>query len=133
MEKRLLKREEDAGANRRKDDNAESIKKRFRTYVSSTRPIIDMYTTMGKTFKIDAEQLPEMVFASVKPVIESLDTKMTPKAVSRLTVHYRVSDRKKLQDYFDVHAARLRGDGLKRFGGKMTASRRVLRSHRTDF
>lgn len=42
-------------------------------------------------------------------------------------VQYRVESREALQAYFDDHAARLRGDGLDRFGGRFTATRRVLR------
>ena len=57
----------------------------------------------------------------------------TPKGFAHITMQYRVDNREHLQDYFDVHAARLRGDGIKRFGGKMTAHRRVLISEYTDF
>ena len=41
-------------------------------------------------------------------------------------VQYRVESREALAEYFDTHAARLRGDGLERFGGRFEASRRVL-------
>ena len=41
-------------------------------------------------------------------------------------VHYRVESRAALTTYFEEHAARLRGDGLDRFGGRFTATRRVL-------
>ena len=44
----------------------------------------------------------------------------------RWSVQYRVESREALQTYFDVHAERLRGDGLARFGGRFEASRRVL-------
>ena len=44
----------------------------------------------------------------------------------RWCVQYRVESREALQAYFDVHAERLRGDGLARFGGRFEASRRVL-------
>ena len=47
----------------------------------------------------------------------------------RWCVQYRVESREALQAYFDEHAARLRGDGLDRFGGRFEASRRVLRPH----
>jgi adenylate kinase family enzyme len=40
MEARLLKRGETSG---RADDNAESIKKRFRTYVEQTMPVIEYF------------------------------------------------------------------------------------------
>ncbi|MDX1420132.1 MAG: DUF4286 family protein, partial [Rubricoccaceae bacterium] len=47
----------------------------------------------------------------------------------RWCVQYRLRDRAALQDYFDRHAARLRGDGLTRFEGRFEATRRVLRRH----
>ena len=44
-------------------------------------------------------------------------------------IQYRVRDREALQAYFDEHAARLRGDGLDRFGGRFAATRRILERH----
>lgn len=44
-----------------------------------------------------------------------------------LCVQYRLRDEAALQDYFEQHAPRLRGDGIARFGGRFNASRRVLR------
>ncbi len=44
----------------------------------------------------------------------------------RWCVQYRVESREALQDYFDEHAERLRGDGLARFGGRFDAARRIL-------
>ena len=44
----------------------------------------------------------------------------------RWCVQYRVESRAALQTYFDEHAARLRGDGLARFGGRFEATRRIL-------
>ena len=44
-----------------------------------------------------------------------------------LCVQYRLRDETALQAYFDQHAARLREDGMARFGGQFNASRRVLR------
>ncbi|MBS0226792.1 MAG: DUF4286 family protein [Proteobacteria bacterium] len=41
-------------------------------------------------------------------------------------VHYRVRSRAALQDYFDHHAAAMRGDGILRFGDRFSASRRIL-------
>ena len=43
-----------------------------------------------------------------------------------LCVHYRVHSRAALQDYFDHHAAAMRGDGIGRFGAGFSASRRIL-------
>ena len=44
----------------------------------------------------------------------------------RWCVQYRLESRSALQDYFDEHAARMRGDGLDRFAGRFEAHRRVL-------
>lgn len=41
-------------------------------------------------------------------------------------VHYYVTDRAHLNAYFERHAAAMREDGLRRFGGKFTADRRIL-------
>jgi quinol monooxygenase YgiN len=40
-------------------------------------------------------------------------------------VRYHLADRAALQAYLRDHAPRLRADGLARFGGRFTASRRV--------
>ena len=42
-------------------------------------------------------------------------------------VTYRLEDRQGLQQYLDVHAAKLRGDG-KRFAGKLSITRRIMKS-----
>jgi hypothetical protein len=42
------------------------------------------------------------------------------------TAVYYLSNRQSLQDYFDVHAARLRGDGVNRFKDQFNATRRIL-------
>lgn len=44
----------------------------------------------------------------------------------RWSVQYRLRDRAALDAYFAEHAARLRGDGLTRFGGRFEATRRVM-------
>jgi len=41
-------------------------------------------------------------------------------------MHYHLTDRAALESYYANHAPRLRADGLARFGGKFTASRRVM-------
>lgn len=130
MESRLIKRGNDAessGGKRRKDDNPESIRKRFRTYVNDTRPIIDTFAQMGKVYRFDATlPSPDEVFQLVEPVLAEIDAELTPPPMRRLTQCYYVESRADLQQYFDVHSKRLRGDGLKRFGGKMSITRRIL-------
>ncbi|UTW45611.1 DUF4286 family protein [bacterium SCSIO 12696] len=42
------------------------------------------------------------------------------------TVHYFVESRAALNDYFDGPAGEMREQGIRRFGGKFSANRRVL-------
>ena len=129
LTKRLLGRAEKAGANRRKDDNIESIRKRFKTYTDKTRPIIETYANLGKVMTVNAnEGTIDDIFKTVRPIIEKLDTKLAVVPMTHITTIYRVDTREQLTDYFDNHAARLRGDGLKAFSGKFTADRRVMQS-----
>ena len=64
MTARVMKRAQDSG---RSDDNIESLKKRFRTYVESTKPIIEHYAALNKVKTINAEQTVEEVFDCIKP------------------------------------------------------------------
>lgn len=67
--------------------------------------------------------LPGFIDARVTEVLDP------PPAPGRVVfcVHYRLRDEAALQDYFDRHAAAMRGDGMARFGDQFRASRRVLR------
>jgi len=67
MQQRIMKRGESSG---RTDDNPESIKKRFNTYVNSTIPVVDGYDKQGKVAKIDANRPLETVWADVKAAFE---------------------------------------------------------------
>ncbi|MEO1573601.1 MAG: DUF4286 family protein [Pseudomonadota bacterium] len=49
-----------------------------------------------------------------------------PDAPLRRTVQYRLTDRAALDRYFEQHAARMRADGVTRFGDDMSATRRIL-------
>eukprot|EP00057_Strongylocentrotus_purpuratus_P004699 XP_003729266.1 PREDICTED: UMP-CMP kinase isoform X3 [Strongylocentrotus purpuratus] len=64
---RILERGKTSG---RSDDNVESLKKRFMTYVNSTKPIIDHYDAQGKVQKISAEADPDSVFGVVAKVLQ---------------------------------------------------------------
>jgi len=59
MEARLLERGKTSG---RADDNAESIRKRFRTFVETSMPVVKYYEEVGKAVKIDATAKPDQVF-----------------------------------------------------------------------
>jgi len=59
---RLLERGKTSG---RSDDNEESIRKRFKTYEESTRPIIDHFRSIGKIRTVDSNRSVDEVFADV--------------------------------------------------------------------
>lgn len=60
---RCLKRGESSG---RSDDNPESLKKRFNTYINDTMPIVDHYRAQDLVKTIDAVAGPDDVFAKVR-------------------------------------------------------------------
>uniref|UniRef100_A0A182VQI3 UMP-CMP kinase n=1 Tax=Anopheles minimus TaxID=112268 RepID=A0A182VQI3_9DIPT len=62
---RCLKRGESSG---RSDDNAESLKKRFNTYINDTVAIIKHYEELQLVKKIDASASPDAVFEHVKTI-----------------------------------------------------------------
>jgi UMP-CMP kinase len=66
METRLLERGKTSG---RADDNAESIRKRFRTFVETSMPVIDYYRQEGKVIQVDATSPPDTVFANTNKLL----------------------------------------------------------------
>ncbi|KAG2521288.1 hypothetical protein BBO99_00000717 [Phytophthora kernoviae] len=69
MEERLMERGKTSG---RTDDNAEAIRKRFRTYLDSTMPVIMYYEKQDKVFKVDATPGPDEVFEATSALIGPL-------------------------------------------------------------
>ena len=63
MQERLINRGKTSG---RADDNAESIKKRFKTFVETSMPVVDYFEKEGKVVKIQATGAPDEVYAMVK-------------------------------------------------------------------
>lgn len=57
-----------AAGSGRSDDNLESLKKRFNTYVNETKPIIDYYEKLNLVRKIDATRDVDDVFKDVQRV-----------------------------------------------------------------
>lgn len=66
MESRLMERGKTSG---RTDDNAESIRKRFRTFVETSMPVVDYFEKEGKVIKVDATPAPESVFNTTKQML----------------------------------------------------------------
>ena len=63
MKERLLKRGETSG---RSDDNEESIKKRFKTFVETSMPVVEMFEKDGRVLKVSATKTPDEVYAEVR-------------------------------------------------------------------
>ena len=66
MQERLINRGKTSG---RADDNAESIKKRFKTFVETSMPVVDYFEKEGKVVKIPATGTPDEVYAMVKKMM----------------------------------------------------------------
>jgi len=81
LEKRLLARGETSG---RVDDNLESIRKRFRTYMDETMPIIEKFKAEGKVFTIDGMPPEEEVWKVTKSKVEEVE-QFGDKQVMRLS------------------------------------------------
>jgi len=62
MEQRLLKRGLSSG---RSDDNAETIVKRFRTFVTDSMPVVKILEGRGCLRRIDADASADVVFERV--------------------------------------------------------------------
>ncbi|KXH61132.1 UMP-CMP kinase [Colletotrichum salicis] len=63
MESRLLERGKTSG---RADDNAESIRKRFRTFVETSMPVVDYFEKEGRVVKLDATPSPQDVYSKTR-------------------------------------------------------------------
>lgn len=67
MLRRLMKRAETSG---REDDNLESIKKRFRTFVETSMPVVEYYEKLGKVLRVDASLGVGEVYGEVRRKLE---------------------------------------------------------------
>ncbi|KAI1143534.1 uridylate kinase [Hypoxylon sp. FL0543] len=66
MERRLLERGKTSG---REDDNADSIRKRFRTFVETSMPVVDYFERQDRVVKVDARPDPDKVFEATRAEI----------------------------------------------------------------
>jgi len=67
MQKRLLERGKTSG---RSDDNAESIKKRFKTFVETSMPVVDYFNDQKRVVKIVATKMPDQVYKETREKLE---------------------------------------------------------------
>ena len=63
MKERLINRGKTSG---RADDNAESIQKRFKTFVETSMPVVEYFEKQDKVVKIKAVKSPEEIYGEVK-------------------------------------------------------------------
>jgi UMP-CMP kinase len=68
MEKRLLERGKTSG---RSDDNAESIKKRFKVFEETSMPVIDYFEGQGRVVKVLATKTPDEVYKETRSKLEA--------------------------------------------------------------
>jgi len=66
--KRLLERGKTSG---RSDDNEESIKKRFKTFVETSMPVVDHYRAVGRVVEINATSSIESVHTVVRAAMDA--------------------------------------------------------------
>lgn len=69
MEQRLLKRGETSG---RSDDNLETIRKRFKTFIDTSMPVVDHYEKEGKVRKLSCLNSVDGVYAEVKSIFSEI-------------------------------------------------------------
>lgn len=74
MQERLINRGKTSG---RADDNAESITKRFKTFVDQSMPVVKYFEGKGKVEKILATTSPEEVYKETKIRMEHRDIEPT--------------------------------------------------------
>uniref|UniRef100_A0A7S3NHA5 UMP-CMP kinase n=1 Tax=Aureoumbra lagunensis TaxID=44058 RepID=A0A7S3NHA5_9STRA len=75
MQDRILKRANQAkaaGEATRSDDNPDAIKKRFKTYIEATMPIIEHYRSKGILYVVDSTPSADTVFAKVRILFDRL-------------------------------------------------------------
>ncbi|CCU99508.1 unnamed protein product [Malassezia sympodialis ATCC 42132] len=68
MLERLLRRGETSG---RSDDNIESIKKRFRTFVETSMPVVDYQRSQNKVIDVDAKNPVDQVYKDISKAMDA--------------------------------------------------------------
>ena len=57
---------------KRKDDNEETFKVRFETYVEQTEPLIEYYKEKGVLYEVDSTLSTDIVFKQIESIVDSL-------------------------------------------------------------
>jgi UMP-CMP kinase len=69
MEKRVLKRGQTSG---RIDDNLESIRKRFKTFIEQSYPVVEAYEKLGKVRRVSCLEAPDQVYNRVRIILDEI-------------------------------------------------------------
>jgi UMP-CMP kinase len=69
LQRRLMERGKTSG---RADDNEESIRKRFKTFIDTSMPVVDHYEKEGRVLRVDASPSPEEVFKKTTPELDKI-------------------------------------------------------------
>ena len=68
MLERLINRGKTSG---RADDNEESIKKRFKTFIETSMPVVEYFEKAGKVEKVSATKTADGVYEDVRKAMEA--------------------------------------------------------------
>lgn len=78
-------------------------------------------------------QLPGFLSYGIKKVLEieknSISEQASNSSYTKISVLYKLESTQAMNDYFNIHSQKMRGDGIKQFGGKFTAERRCLKEY----
>jgi UMP-CMP kinase len=74
MQERLLNRGKTSG---RTDDNMDSIKKRFKTFVETSMPVVEYYREQHKTVEVSATKSVDEVYHEVKEKFKEKGVSLT--------------------------------------------------------
>lgn len=110
MEARLLERGKSSG---RSDDNIESIRKRFTTFIKESMPVLQYFEQLALVNKIDGTRPVDEVWPDSQAVIAGYERKFAPAPpVATVRVAVFASDEPHTPDV----AARVAADAAKRWG-----------------
>jgi len=105
--------------------DSSSIEQQIRNHDEFTRNLVGYFRKNGTLVEVNGSQDHQEVVSGVREHIRSVLWQSNPLL---LTTTYLVETRQNLEDYFQHHASKMREDGIKRFGGRFIANRRILTS-----
>lgn len=87
-----------AEGSKREDDNEETLKKRLRSFQELSKPVVDMYSRLGKVKRIDASKPVSEVFQQTKKaMLPQVFFMIGPKGCGKSTVARELGTRTQMQ------------------------------------